>query len=54
MFYSPRVKSQFFSEPVPLDSELHMCVFVFFFAYVGRDGSNGLELGISLPQVRLC
>lgn len=64
MFYSPMIKSQYFSELMnSLDYELHKCFSVFSVlfcfglvfppTYMGQDDYNGLELGISLSLYQL-
>lgn len=51
-FYCPLIRSQYSSEPVPLECKLHRCFSGFFLSlYMGQDGENGLEFGISFPQV---
>lgn len=49
---SPAIRSRSFSEPMPLDYELHKCSLLFplpLGGTVGRDSWSELELGTSLP-----
>ena len=51
---SVRFTSQSFSEPVPLDYELHKCFSVpNSNPLVGQDGYSVMKLGISLPPGQL-
>lgn len=50
-FCSPMMRSESFSEPVPLDCELHMCFSGFLSHPLGLTGQlEGLELGVSFPM----
>lgn len=54
-FYSPMIRFQSFSGPVPLDCEFHEYFTGFFFSspFHGSNGQGRLELSISLPPGQL-
>ena len=48
-FCSPRIRSQSFSKPVPLDCELHKCFLVSFCIVLFYEDKCGMILKIILP-----